>query len=355
LVNNQLVMRQKPSFQRLLLIGVFNTAIALGVTAFTDYGLWVNWVYSQCIGVSIWALIDFGQCGLITNLQQQWRRLLLFVPLAVTLGYFLGTALAKVLLSQQQSLAHGAKPLSLELGFLIVSLFAGSVATYYFMSREQLAQAHADIARSQRQMAEAQLKLLQSQLEPHMLFNTLANLRALITLDPLQAQAMLDRMVAYLRATLNSSRATAHPLQAEFDRLRDYLDLMAVRMGPRLHYTLDLPEVLAQQPVPPLLLQPLVENAIKHGLDPKIEGGTVTVRASLEHGLVTLTVQDNGVGLPSHVALLDGFGLTQVRQRLTSSYGAEGAFTLRAGSGAGTLARITFPRSDLPCPTLPAP
>jgi signal transduction histidine kinase len=347
-------MRQKPSFQRLLLIVFFNTAIALGISAFTEYGLWVNWVHSQCVGMSIWALIDFGQYRLITNLQQHWRRLLLFVPLAVILGYFFGTALAKYLLPQH-SLGPGVKPLGVELGFLIVSLFAGSVATYYFMSREQLAQAHADIAHTKAQVAEAQLKLLQSQLEPHMLFNTLANLRALITLDPLQAQTMLDRIVSYLRATLNSSRATAHPLQAEFDRLRDYLDLMAVRMGPRLHYTLDLPEALALQPVPPLLLQPLVENAIKHGLDPKVEGGTVSVSASLAQGVITLEVHDSGVGRTSQTAALDGFGLTQVRERLSSSYGAEGRFTLQANSGTGTLARITFPLSELPCPTLPAP
>jgi LytS/YehU family sensor histidine kinase len=187
-----------------------------------------------------------------------------------------------------------------------------------------------------------------------MLFNTLANLRALIALDPAQAQAMLDRIVAYLRATLNSSRATAHPLQAEFDRLHDYLDLMAVRMGPRLRYTLDLPAALALQPVPPLLLQPLVENAIKHGLDPKVEGGTVSVRASLEQGLITLEVQDSGVGLPTDTALLDGFGLAQVRERLASSYGAKASITLRTGKGGGALAHITLPISALPCqPTTP--
>jgi signal transduction histidine kinase len=347
-------MRQTPTFQRLLVIGIFNTAIALGISAFTVQSLWVNWVYSQCIGVSIWALTDFGQFWLIPNLEQQWRRLLLFVPLSVTLGYFLGTALAKFLLPQQ-SLGHGAKPFGLELGFLVVSLFAGSVATYYFMSREQLTKAQADIARSQAQATEAQLKLLQTQLEPHMLFNTLANLRALIALDPAQAQAMLDRIVAYLRATLNSSRATAHPLQAEFDRLRDYLELMAVRMGPRLHYTLDLPADLAQQPLPPLLLQPLVENAIKHGLEPKVEGGTVNVRAHLDQGLITLEVQDSGVGLPPDGVLLDGFGLAQVRERLASSYGADGTVTLMPSPDVGTLARITFPISAQPCQAKPLP
>ena len=90
---------------------------------------------------------------------------------------------------------------------------------------------------------------------------------------------MLDRLIAYLRATLAASRATTHPLQAEFDRLRDYLELMAVRMGPRLRYTLDLPPELATQPVPTLLLQPLVENGIRHGLEPKVDGGSITVRA----------------------------------------------------------------------------
>jgi hypothetical protein len=91
---------------------------------------------------------------------------------------------------------------------------------------------------------------------------------------------MLDHLIAYLRATLGASRATLHPLADEFARLRDYLELMAVRMGPRLAYTLDLPEALREVPVPPLLLQPLVENAIRHGLEPQVAGGHITVRAS---------------------------------------------------------------------------
>src|SRR3569623_437905 len=114
-----------------------------------------------------------------------------------------------------------------------------------------------------------------------MLFNTLANLRALSGVDPNRAQEMLDHMIAYLRATLNASRAASHSLQAEFDRLQDYLELMAIRMGPRLRFTLDLPGALAQDTVPSLLLQPLVENAIQHGLEPKVGGGEVRVAAHL--------------------------------------------------------------------------
>src|SRR5690606_21211369 len=141
---------------------------------------------------------------------------------------------------------------------------------------------------------EARLKLLEAQLEPHMLFNTLANLRALIAVDPQRAQEMLDHMIAYLRATLDASRATSHPLAAEFERLRDYLALMAIRMGPRLAFQLELPPALAAQPVPTLLLQPLVENSIRHGLEPQVQGGRIKVTARQEGEALVLEVLDTG-------------------------------------------------------------
>jgi LytS/YehU family sensor histidine kinase len=133
-------------------------------------------------------------------------------------------------------------------------------------------------------LTEARLKLLEAQLEPHMMFNTLANLRVLIATDPPRAQAMLDHLIAYLRATLGGARAALHPLADEFARLADYLEIMAVRMGPRLAFALDLPEALRGVPVPPLLLQPLVENAIRHGLEPQVAGGHIGVRASTRPG-----------------------------------------------------------------------
>ena len=193
--------------------------------------------------------------------------------------------------------------------------------------------------------AESQLKLLESQLEPHMLFNTLANLRALISTDPTRATTMLDHMVAYLRATLGGSRAVMHPLQLEFDRLRDYLELMTIRMGPRLVYTLDLPPELANHPVPPLILQPLVENAIKHGLEPKVEGGSIHVTARLEGKQVLLEVNDTGVGgvSTSQPADTAGFGLAQVAERLTNTYGAAGTINFVAKKSYKTSARVVFP------------
>jgi len=345
-------MQHAPTLKRFLQAVAFNTVIAIGISAFGQYTLASNLVFSQCIGLSIWALIDVVQYKLIRQYDTQWRRLLWIVPTAVVLGYGLGSTLASAMLASHDSARWFDEPAKL-LGFLFVSLAAGGVITYFFLSREQLAAARLSLAHTQaqaeaaqRQAAESQLTLLQSQLEPHMLFNTLANLRALIEQDPARAQAMLDHLVAYLRATLNASRTTLHPLHVEFDRLRDYLALMQVRMGARLRCALDLPPELADVPVPTLLLQPLVENAIQHGLEPKVEGGAITVQARLHGDTLTLEVLDTGVGLPPDLGSA-GFGLTQVRERLATLYGAQGALELMSSSTGSTMVRATFPCSKI--------
>jgi sensor histidine kinase YesM len=339
--------------RRLFMAMAFNTVIALGISAFGEHHFGINFVYSQCIGLSIWGLMDFGCRLLMPNRVNHWRRLFWIVPLGATLGYLIGTLVADTLLNTH-SFQYWTNAPGKAVGFLILSLVAGTATTYYFMSREQLAsaregQAHADAQAqaAQRHAAESQLKLLQTQLEPHMLFNTLANLRVLIGLDAARAQDMLDHLVAYLRATLDASRATRHSLQAEFDRLRDYLELMAVRMGPRLRYTLDLPPELANLSVPPLLLQALVENSIKHGLEPQVEGGSITVSARLDGGLLTLEVANTGAGCSADLNLPPepsaSFGLAQVRARLHTSYGDLGTIKFIAGHAGGMRVSITFP------------
>ena len=189
------------------------------------------------------------------------------------------------------------------------------------------------------------MKLLESQLEPHMLFNTLANLRVLIALDPPRAQAMLDQLIAFLRATLSASRVGRHALGAEFSRLADYLALMQVRMGARLQTRLDLPDALATAPVPPLLLQPLVENAIRHGLEPAVAGGRIEIGALRDGGMLVLRVRDTGVGLAAPAGEGTRFGLQQVRERLATLYGERASLTLEAAGDAegGTLATVRLP------------
>jgi LytS/YehU family sensor histidine kinase len=234
--------------------------------------------------------------------------------------------------------------------FLLLLTFTVATVTAGFMyARGALLSAKAEAETVRRLAIETQLKLIESQLEPHMLFNTLANLRVLISLDPPRAQAMLDRLISFLRATLGASRAGMHPLQAEFDRLADYLALMGIRMGERLQSSLELPDDLRLQPVPPLLLQPLVENGIKHGLEPKIDGGRIDVRAWAEGERLLISVRDTGIGLAptDTTAATSGtaFGLSQVRERLAVLYGSAARLTLRAADDpdGGTLACIELP------------
>lgn len=211
---------------------------------------------------------------------------------------------------------------------------------------------------AQRQAIETQLQLLRAQLDPHMMFNTLANLHALIDADPPRAQAMLEHLITFLRATLQGSRALSHTLREEFARLEDYLALMQIRMGPRLQIEVDLPTALAGIQVPTLLLQPLVENAIKHGLEASRGNGRLTVRARQQDQHLLLDVVNTGRTLSEDDAASSGpgFGLQSVRDRLRSAYGQDISLEMVPGpAGEGTRVTVRMPlQSDAPAPA-PAP
>lgn len=314
--------------------------------AFNDrYGR--NFVYSLCIGLICQFGIDIGRRGAARLMGRSgwpgWPVTVLIVVLGVWLGIHGGYALAGWLMDQPIP-APGWQDRRTLFIIVTVSLVASAGFTLVSWGRARLAASDAQAQRAQRAAAENQLRLLESQLEPHMLFNTLANLRVLITLDPPRAQAMLDRLIAFLRATLNASRVGSHPLAAEFERLDDYLALMAVRMGPRLAVALDLPPALRELPVPPLLLQPLVENSIQHGLEPRLEGGRVEVCARQRDSHLLLTVRDSGVGFtPGSAPRGTGFGTHQVRERLAALYGPAATLAIEPAPGGGTLATITLP------------
>jgi signal transduction histidine kinase len=301
-----------------------------------------------------------------------WGPMAGVIALSVMISYPLGSLIARLLLGGH-FMAHGPDWLdspSALLGLFVVSLIPAVAGTYYFQSRARLAATEAELAQAARQAAENRLALLQSQLEPHMLFNTLANLKVLVSLDPARAQVMLDHLIAFLRSTLQASRQVTHPLSAEFERLEDYLALMAVRMGERLTVELDLPPALTRLPVPSLLLQPLVENAIKHGLEPQVSGGLLRVRARQVGQKLRLEVHDSGAGLAAVQAAAGprgtAFGLTQVRERLATLHGSSADLTLLSpapfdpppsAAGPGTLAIIELPIPTLTpqmTPTLPA-
>jgi signal transduction histidine kinase len=313
-------------------------------------------VYVLSITLGCWFFIDTGRLAAARVMNRLvpgraggadwpgWPVMAGVLIAGTVLGYVAGTALGNLLIvSEARDLLPGGARQAL--GALMISLIPGVAATFFFWSRGRLAASEARAQQAQREAAENQLRLLESQLEPHMLFNTLANLRVLIGLDPPRAQAMLDQLIAFLRATLNASRVGRHALSAEFSRLADYLALMQVRMGARLQMRLDLPDELASRALPPLLLQPLVENAIKHGLEPKVEGGRIEVRAARERDRLVLTVRDTGVGLAAPAGDGTQFGLLQVRERLATLYGDAASLTLADAADAegGVLATVHLP------------
>ncbi|MCR5865370.1 sensor histidine kinase [Aquincola sp. J276] len=335
---------------------LFCSAIGIAIWLAGSPGLVANIVVSMLIGNSVWLLVDGGR-WLVGRTLQRWtgqglpwpgyRWMLPVIVLGVLGGYEIGRRLAGLLLGVQLA------PMFSRGSTLIVTTVAGIAATLFWHATAMLQKHRAEAEAAQRQAAETQLRLLQSQLEPHMLFNTLANLRVLITLDPPRAQQMLDRLIGFLRSTLGASRVALHPLQAEFDRTADYLALMAVRMGPRLATELDLPPELAALPVPPLLLQPLVENAIQHGLEPQVAGGRIVVHARQEGDALVLTVRDTGRGLPAAPAPAPpgrGFGTQQIRERLATLHGDAARLELAAAGDAegGTVATLRLPMPAAP-------
>jgi LytS/YehU family sensor histidine kinase len=341
-----------------LQVAAFCCVVAvLTTTIWPRNGYLVQLGYSLCVGTLSWIMVEFGRYFVDERhchpnsrhgghgWPKGWRGLVL-VAVGIGFGFYFGGLLGDAIFGTGLMNTRSDDQIS-----LVITVLAGSAITFYFHSRGKAAVLMAQITAAERDASEAKLKLLETQLEPHMLFNTLANLRVLITADPQRAVAMLDRLNSYLRATLAGSRALAHPLSAEFDLLRDYLELMSVRMGDRLRYTLDLPEHLRQVSVPPLLLQPLVENAIQHGLEPKVGGGSITVRASQrgsnDGAALVIEVDDTGVGLSPEASTLAepgrGFGLTHVRERLASSYGALGGIELAAAPAGGTHAIVSLP------------
>ena len=208
---------------------------------------------------------------------------------------------------------------------------------------ELMARENFKVVSREKQLVQAQMRMLQAQIEPHFLFNTLANIQSLIGRAPDKANLMMDDFIAYLRQTLSASRAQLGTVKQEFDLLRQYLDLIKIRMADRLEYELRIDADLDGMPLAPMLLQPLVENAIKHGLEPKVDGGRVTVSASREGGKMILSVLDNGLGFSDNAdSKGTGVGLANLRERLALLYDNRATLTI-SDADPGTLIVISVP------------
>jgi sensor histidine kinase YesM len=208
---------------------------------------------------------------------------------------------------------------------------------------ELMARENLKVVSREKQLVQAQMRMLQAQIEPHFLFNTLANIQSLIARSPDKANLMMDDFIAYLRQTLSASRAQMGTVKQEFDLLRQYLDLIKIRMADRLEYDLKIDAGLEGTPLAPMLLQPLVENAIKHGLEPKVEGGRVAVAASRDGEKMILAITDNGLGFSDHAdSKGTGVGLANLCERIAVLYDNRATLTI-ADANPGTRITLSVP------------
>jgi len=233
---------------------------------------------------------------------------------------------------------------------VVASFLIGfSISSIFYIKRREartaaaLHKAEAERHLLSKQAVEAELKLMQAQVEPHFLFNTLASVQYLIETDPAAASRMLGHLIDYLRAALPQLRARSSTLAREMSLAEAYLNILAMRLGPRLRFTIDVPGELRDHPFPPNLIISLVENAIKHGIEPSADGGSVALAAARSGDSIVVTVSDTGCGAVANAKGGHGVGLSNVRERLAALYGAKGRFSLEQASPRGMRATLSLP------------
>ncbi len=321
----------------------YNAAVGLFLTAVTSYDLATNLVYAQCIGCAIYGAVR-GSCLLLGQPRPGWINAAFGIPLGGLVGFTLATWVKGFTLAE---VLHAHPDVALIA--TATALIFGTLAVWHFHDEDRRIVAEAEVraerlARTEQEAlaTHAELARLQAQIEPHFLFNTLSNVVSLIDTDAAAARSMLLDLTALLRTSLARSRRTDVSLAEELELLRAYLGIMAIRMGERLRWKIDADDDILAAHLPPLLVQPLVENAIRHGLEPRTEGGSLVIRCRRTGTAMLIEVEDSGRGFGAAGA--EGVGLTNVRERLQSCYGDKAALTLESNATGGVTARL-----DLPC------
>lgn len=265
-----------------------------------------------------------------------------------SVGMLIGTAIGSLQKGRpllEQFVAQPPSVYLLVLGIAVSFLFAiTSISLWRNKEYEALTarmQLDAERDRSARLQSESELRLLRAQIEPHFLFNTLGAVQQLAGQGAPRAAELTGNLIAFLRSSLDGMRRDNTSLRQEFQLVASYLQVMQVRMGPRLQYRLALPDELAQFEVPSMMLLTLAENAIKHGVEPALRGGEIVVSAKQEGAMLRLQVADSGVGLAEQPG--NGHGLANIRQRLQLAYGSSARLDLAESDGGGVLADILLP------------
>lgn len=301
------------------------------IIAFTLQGigfaeaLGVSLIYSQLIGFSIYTWVR-GSYGFFNKFSPIGQLIIIF--LALTMGAITGMGLTHLFLPEETRLTFSLNDHRFLWQVLLVSLCCGTMVSYLYISQKKIQEIKAlaqeekirRLAR-EKQAVELELKLLQAQVEPHFLFNTLAHIHCLLTTDRESAGRMLLNLTGYLRTSLARSRLASITIKDELTLIEAYLELMKIRMGSRLTYGIELTDEIGEEEIPPMLLQPLIENSIKHGLEPMVEGGSITLHIGRQESMLRIEITDTGQGLSEKNH--PGFGTSSVFRRIHGIYGID--------------------------------
>ena len=326
--------------QSLLILAAINSlsAVILNAIGFGT-GFITTLIFCQCIGISIY-LCHLAAITLFRPPARASLQIAIIVA-AVAIGAAIGTifgALANGINAYQFIRQYS----TVFAHFILVGLLFGVIAGYIFISLGKIGEEKMKRLETEKNALESELKLVQSQMEPHFLFNTLSNILGFIDRHPEKAKRMVESFTSFLRSSLFLARSDSIMLSQEMDVVRHYLEISSIRMGERLGYDFDVPDELLGLRIPPLLIQPLVENAVKHGLEPALKGGTVTVEARRGGDIVRIAVTDSGVGIKENDHV-HGIALENIRKRLDLLYAERGKLIIRENEPSGIRAVIEVP------------
>jgi len=336
---------QELSAVDLLRTAILCLGIAVFLTLLVDTGgvFWTNLLFSGGIGFGIH--LSFTAVRL--TLGERLPRIAV-AALAIVLGLTVGLMVSAAVITGEPLyfLRQGGDS-------LLIGIFFGILGTLIILSLEPVDRMRSELAEAElarmahdKQIAETRLRLLQAQIEPHVLFNTLANVVGLIDSDPKSAQRMIEHLTTLLRASLRRARAEVTTLGDELSMVRAYLEIQPLRMGPRLAYAIECAPDLEAWRLPPMLLQPLVENAVRHGLESTEAGGRIDIISTMAGDRLTVRIADDGAGLDeggNGSGIGSGTGLVNVRERLQAFYGGDASLTLADNNGRGFVATVQLP------------
>ena len=325
--------------------------IAVVVTSVVVWGLENTFldllVTALCLAMTV--MIAVTVAG---NMRQRWISREAAQLLAVIPAAMLGTLITVIVKGRTLAYLIGDEhwrvitTASMGIGF-------GAVITLIYINRERAARvqntllrAEADKNLLEKQVLEARLQLMQAQIEPHFLFNTLANVKHLVESDAQSASHLLDNLIRYLRIAMPQMRETGSTLGREMDMAAAYLEIFKMRMGGRLSYEIQVPNALRDQPFPPMMLITLVENAIKHGIDPCCDTEAVTLKAEAKEGKLVVSVADTGQGMFPNSG--GGVGLVNIRERLATLFGKDAKLHLMENQPHGVVATIELAVQGVP-------